>query len=60
MTASPHGVVSDDVFGGNVVESYRLTRERQDGTVLQTVSVAVDRGRTERIDLKDCQRRFRG
>jgi hypothetical protein len=60
MTASLHGVVGEDVSGGNVVESYRLTCERQDGTVLQTVSVAVDRGRTKRVDLKDCQRRFGG
>jgi hypothetical protein len=60
ITASLHGVVGEDVFGGNVVESYRLTCERPDGTVLQTTTVTVDRGRTKRLDLKDCQRRFRG
>ena len=60
LTASLHGVVGEDVFGGNVVESYRLTCERPDGTVLQTATATVDRGRTSRIDLKDCQRRFSG
>jgi hypothetical protein len=42
-----------DLFGGSVVKSYRLTRERQDG-------MALAHGRTQRTDLKDCQRRFRG
>jgi hypothetical protein len=60
LTAGLHGVVGEDVFGGDIVESYRLTCERPDGTVLQTATVTVDRGRTKRLDLKDCQRRFGG
>jgi len=60
ITAGLHGVVGEDVFGGDVVESYTLTCERPDGTVLQTATVTVDRGRTQKLDLKDCQRRFRG
>jgi Zinc carboxypeptidase len=60
MTAGLYGVVGEDVFGGNVVESYKLTCERPDGTVLQTASVTVDRGRTRRVDLNDCVRTFGG
>ena len=58
MTAGLYGVVGEDVFGGNVVESYKLTCEKPDGTVLQTASVAVDRGRTQKVNLGDCIRRF--
>jgi hypothetical protein len=58
MTAGLYGAVGEDVFGGDVVESYKLTCERADGTVLQTVSVTVDRGRTQKVDLGDCVRRF--
>jgi hypothetical protein len=42
------------------VESYKLTCAKPDGTVLQTASVTVDRGRTKRVDLNDCLRRFTG
>ena len=45
-------------FGGNVVESYKLTCEKPDGTVLQTTSVAVDRGKSKKTDLNDCLRDF--
>ena len=58
MTAGLYGVVGEDVFGGNVVESYTLTCEKPDGTVLQTATVTVDRGRTQRVDLAECQKRF--
>jgi hypothetical protein len=51
--------VGEDVFGGYVVESYKLTCERPDGTVLQTASATVDRGRTQKINLGDCIRRFK-
>jgi hypothetical protein len=59
MTVGLYGIVGEDTFGGNVVESYKLTCERPDGTVLQTGSVAVDRGRTKRVDLNDCVKKFR-
>jgi hypothetical protein len=59
VTAGLYGVVGEDVFGGYVVESYKLTCERADGTVLQTTKVTVDRGRTQRVNLGDCVRRFR-
>jgi hypothetical protein len=59
VTAGLYGVVGEDVFGGYVVESYKLTCERPDGTVLQTAAVTVDRGRTRRLDLNDCARAFR-
>jgi hypothetical protein len=58
MTVGLYAIAGEDVFGGNVVESYKLTCERPDGTVLQTTSVAVDRGRTKRVDLNDCLRKF--
>lgn len=58
MTAGLYGSAGEDVFGGGVVESYKLTCERSDGTVLQSVWVAVDRGRTKRITLSECLRRF--
>jgi hypothetical protein len=59
VTAGLYGVVGEDVFGGNIVESYDLACERPDGTVLQTVKVTVDRGRTQKVDLGECSRRFR-
>jgi hypothetical protein len=59
VTAGLYGVVGEDVFGGYVVESYKLTCERADGTVLQTTKATVDRGRTQRVNLGDCVRRFR-
>jgi hypothetical protein len=59
VTAGLYGAVGEDVFGGNVVESYKLTCERPDGTVGQTASVTVDRGRTQRADLNACTRAFR-
>ncbi len=58
LTAGLYGAVGEDVFGGNVVESYKLTCERPDGTVLQTASVTVDRGRSAKVDLKECAKRF--
>ena len=58
LTAGLYGSAGEDVFGGGIVESYTLTCERPDGTVLQTVPVTVDRGRSLRLDLKDCTRRF--
>ena len=58
-TVGVYALVGEDVFGGNIVESYTLTCERPDGTVLQTAQVTVDRGRTQRVDLGECQKRFR-
>jgi hypothetical protein len=58
LTAGLYGSAGEDVFGGGIVESYTLTCERPDGTVLQTAQVTVDRGRSLRLDLKDCTRRF--
>jgi hypothetical protein len=59
VTAGLYGVVGEDVFGGNIVESYDLSCARPDGTVLQTVKVTVDRGRTQKVDLGECTRRFK-
>ena len=58
MTAGLYGVVGEDVFGDNLVESYTLSCERPDGTVLQRVEAVVDRGETRKIDLADCLKRF--
>jgi hypothetical protein len=58
MTARVFAFVGEDVFGGNIVESYTLTCEKPDGTVLQTATVTVDRGRTQRVDLAECLKRF--
>ena len=60
ITAGVYGTAGEETFGGNIVESYTLTCERPDGTVLQTAKVTVDRGRTSRLDLKECSRRFGG
>ena len=60
ITAGLHGVVGEDVFGGNIVESYTLTCEKPDGTVLQTTSVTVDRGRSQKVDLRECLSRLGG
>jgi hypothetical protein len=59
VTAGLYGAAGEDVFGGNIVESYDLTCERPDGTVLQRAKVTVDRGRTQRVDLKECSRKFK-
>jgi hypothetical protein len=60
MTAGLYGSAGEDVFGGNIVESYSLSCERPDGTVLERTTVTVDRGRTRRTDLRECLRRFNG
>ncbi len=59
LTASLYAQ-SEEVSGGGIVESYTLTCERPDGTVLQTAQATVDRGRSLRLDLKECTRRFGG
>jgi hypothetical protein len=51
-------VVAEQVTGGGIVENYTLTCERSNGTVLQTVQVAVDRGGTKKVNLNECVRRF--
>jgi hypothetical protein len=58
MTAGLYGVVGESVFGDNLIESYTLSCERPDGTVLQRVQVTVDRGDTKKVDLADCVKRF--
>jgi hypothetical protein len=58
MTAGVYANVGEDVFGGGIVESYTLTCERPNGTVLQTMQVAVDRGGTKKVNLNDCMRLF--
>jgi hypothetical protein len=59
VTAGVYGAVGEDVFGGNIVESYDLSCERPDGTVLQTAKVTVDRGRTQKVDLAECLKKFK-
>jgi hypothetical protein len=50
--------VDEQVTGGGIVESYTLTCERPNGTVLENVKVAVDRGKTKKVNLSECSRRF--
>ncbi|MBW3651646.1 MAG: carboxypeptidase, partial [Actinobacteria bacterium] len=59
VTAGLYSVVGEDVFGDNLVESYTLSCEKPDGTVLETTPVVVDRGKTQKVDLKQCARAFR-
>ncbi len=59
VTAGLYGVVGEEVFGGNVVEGYTLTCETPTGAVLETRQVVVDRGKTQRVDLKECTKAFR-
>jgi zinc carboxypeptidase len=70
ITAGLHGATGEDVFGGNIVESYDLTCERPDGTVLRT-KLTVDRGRSAKAQSRGVSealaltgprwgRRFRG
>ena len=52
---------ADGVHGdhpGFIRESWTLTCARRDGTVLQTVSVRVDLGEREEVDLKRCRKRL--
>jgi Zinc carboxypeptidase len=58
-TVGVYSFSGEDVFGGNIVESYDLSCERPDGTVLQRAKVTVDRGRTQRVDLGECLKRFK-
>ena len=41
------------------IERYRLTCTRPGGKVLETLTVAVDRGATARLDLRTCTTRFK-
>jgi Zinc carboxypeptidase len=58
VTAGVYGSAGEDVSGGGIVETYTLTCERSNGTVLQTVNVAVDRGRAKKLTLSECTKRF--
>jgi hypothetical protein len=58
VTAGLYGAAGESVTGGGIVESYTLTCERPNGTVLQALDVVVDRGRTKKVNLATCQRRF--
>ena len=52
---------ADGVHGdhpGFIGESWTLTCARRDGTVLQTVSVQVDLGEREEVDLERCRERL--
>lgn len=51
-------LAGEEVSGGNLVESYTLTCERPDGTVLQTATVTVDRGTSQKVDLQECHKKF--
>jgi hypothetical protein len=57
-TAGLYGVIGEDVFGGNLIENYTLTCESPGGIVRETKPVVVDRGKTQRVDLKECGRRL--
>ncbi len=59
MTAGVYANIGEDTFGGGIVETYTLTCERPNGTVLQTLKVAVDRGGTKKVGLNECVRRFK-
>jgi murein tripeptide amidase MpaA len=48
----------DEQVTGGIVESYTLTCERPNGTVLETLKVVVDRGSTKKVNLNECARRF--
>jgi hypothetical protein len=60
MTAGVYSSVGEDAFGGGIVESYTLTCERANGTVLQSLNITVDRGGTKKVNLTECVRRFKG
>jgi hypothetical protein len=59
VTAGLYAIVGEQVIPGTIVESYDLSCSRPDGTVLQTTKVTVDRGRTQKVDLGECLRRFK-
>jgi hypothetical protein len=60
MTARVYASAGEDMSGGGIVETYKLTCERPNGAVLQTMNVAVDRGGTKKLNLSECTRRFKG
>ncbi|MBW3575916.1 MAG: zinc carboxypeptidase [Actinobacteria bacterium] len=59
VTAGLYGLVGEDAFGDDLVESYTLSCETSAGRVLETTPVVVDRGKTQKVDLKECARAFR-
>ena len=60
VTAGLYGIAGEDVSGGGIVESYTLTCERPNGTVLETTRAIVDRGGTRKLNLNECLWRFKG
>lgn len=60
VTAGLYGIAGEEVTGGGIVEHYTLTCERPGGAVLETAQVAVDRGKTKKLNLNECNRRFKG
>jgi len=51
--------ITEQISGGGIVERYTLTCERPNGAVLETATIAVDRGGTKKINLNECMRRFK-
>ncbi|MFP5335811.1 MAG: M14 family metallopeptidase [Actinomycetes bacterium] len=49
---------TEQTTGTGLVETWTLTCERPEGTVLQRVPVIVDRGQQARVDLRECRSRF--
>ena len=60
MTAGVFAPGAEQVTRGGVIELYRLTCATPTGQVLQTVDVAVDRGRTQRVSLRACREAWPG
>ena len=58
ITAGLFDHVGEKVFGDDLVESYTVRCEDSDGNVLQKLSVVVDRGETEKLDLGTCARKL--
>jgi hypothetical protein len=50
----------EELSGGGIVGSYTLSCEKPDWTVLQRATVIVDRGKTKKVELCDCLRKFQG
>ena len=60
ITAGIYAVDHVEKTGGGIVESYKLSCERPDGTVLESKWVKVNRGASQSVNFSICPKNFNG
>ena len=60
ITAGIYAVDHVEKTGGGIVESYKLSCERPDGTVLESTWVKVNRGGSQSVKFSICPKNFNG